>query len=120
VNLTLNGVHACGPGGHVVIRGRAGGSTRTATVEVVDDGAGIADALRHRVFDPFFTTKKRGKGTGLGLTVAAQIVRNHGGEIDLDSAVARGTRVVISWPLAPVQAKELDGTTERRTHSRGR
>jgi signal transduction histidine kinase len=85
----------------------------------VDDGAGIPDALRHRVFDPFFTTKKRGKGTGLGLTVAAQIVRNHGGEIDLDSAVGQGTRVVVSWPLAAERVEAAD-EQERRSRLGGR
>lgn len=112
VNLVLNGVDACEPGGRVTVRARPGERPGFAAVEVVDDGAGISDALRHRVFDPFFTTKKRGKGTGLGLTVAAQIVRNHGGEIDVESAEGRGTRVVMAWPLA-AQAEERDGTARR-------
>jgi signal transduction histidine kinase len=99
LNIMMNALHACGPGGQVTLRGRTD-SDSGAVIEVVDDGAGIPQDLLHRVFDPFFTTKKRGKGTGLGLTVAAQIVRNHGGEIDLDSAVGRGTRVVLRWPLA--------------------
>jgi signal transduction histidine kinase len=119
VNLTLNAVHACGPGGRVALRASADRRARCAAIEVVDDGAGIPEALRHRVFDPFFTTKKRGKGTGLGLTVAAQIVRNHGGEIDLESVVGRGTRVRVSWPLAGSGAEESDGEAERRAHSRG-
>jgi signal transduction histidine kinase len=52
------------------------------------------------VFDPFFTTKKRGEGTGLGLPIAASIVRNHGGQINLDSALGRGTTVTVVWPVA--------------------
>lgn len=119
VNLTLNAVHACAAGGHVRVIAQAPPRSRAAVIEVVDDGAGIPDSLRHRVFDPFFTTKKRGKGTGLGLTVAAQIVRNHGGEIDLDSAVGRGTRVVVMWPLASGGAEEVDGQGEARADSRG-
>jgi signal transduction histidine kinase len=119
VNLILNALHACAPGGHVRVRARADLGAARARIEVVDDGAGIPDALRHRVFDPFFTTKKRGKGTGLGLTVAAQIVRNHGGDVDLDSAVGRGTRVVVTWPLASSGAEETDGQAEVRTYSRG-
>jgi signal transduction histidine kinase len=118
VNLVLNALHACPSGGHVTIRATANPSRGTATLEIVDDGAGIPDSLVHRVFDPFFTTKKRGKGTGLGLTVAAQIVRNHGGEIDLDSEVGRGTTVVVSWPLA-LQPEAHDGEAERRAHSGG-
>ncbi len=120
VNLLLNALHACSAGGHVALRARTDAQRRCAVVEIEDDGAGIPDALRHRVFDPFFTTKKRGKGTGLGLTVAAQIVRNHGGEMDLDSVVGRGTRVVVSWPLASRGVEELDGREQGRAHSGGR
>jgi signal transduction histidine kinase len=69
-------------------------------IEIIDSGCGIPEELTHQVFDPFFTTKKRGKGTGLGLTIAAQIVRNHGGQIDLQSKVDHGTRVNILWPAA--------------------
>lgn len=116
VNLVLNGLDACGPGGRVAVRGRPGPRAGYASVEVVDDGGGIAETLRHRVFDPFFTTKKRGKGTGLGLTVAAQIVRNHGGDIDLESEPGRGTRVLMSWPLA-AQVEERDGDARRRADS---
>lgn len=119
VNLVLNGIDACGAGGHVTVRARPADRRGFALLEVGDDGAGVPDAFRHRVFDPFFTTKKRGKGTGLGLTVAAQIVRNHGGEIDLDGGEGQGTRIVITWPLAR-QAEERDGTAERRADSRGR
>jgi signal transduction histidine kinase len=119
VNLTLNAMHACAKGGHVVIRARPEPDGGRAAIDIVDDGSGIPDELRHRVFDPFFTTKKRGKGTGLGLTVAAQIIRSHGGEIDLESAVGQGTRVHVWWPLATGGAEELD-EAERRAHPRGR
>ena len=50
------------------------------------------------VFDPFFTTKKRGEGTGLGLTIAAGIVRNHAGQINLSSTPGEGTTVTVLWP----------------------
>jgi signal transduction histidine kinase len=120
VNLMLNALHACSAGGHVTLRARHDTQRRCALIEVVDDGAGIPDALRHRVFDPFFTTKKRGKGTGLGLTVAAQIVRNHGGEIDLDSVVGQGTRVTVSWPLAAHGPEERHERQEGRAHPGGR
>jgi two-component system, NtrC family, sensor histidine kinase HydH len=50
------------------------------------------------IFDPFFTTKKRGEGTGLGLTIVAGIVRNHGGQINLASNAGEGTSVTVRWP----------------------
>jgi signal transduction histidine kinase len=105
VNVTLNAIHACSRGGAVTLRAAPGVGGRLA-IEVEDDGAGIAEELRPRVFDPFFTTKKRGEGTGLGLTIAAQLVRAHGGDVDLESVVGRGTRVRIGWPLAPVAERE--------------
>ncbi|MGC3996392.1 MAG: ATP-binding protein [Anaeromyxobacter sp.] len=117
VNLVLNAIHACAEGGHVWIRARSAVRGRLAAIEVADDGAGVPEELRHRVFDPFFTTKKRGKGTGLGLTVAAQIVRNHGGEIDLESEEGLGTTVVLSWPLLAASGQEQAHETQGRTHT---
>ena len=116
VNLTLNALHASAPGGRVMLRARRDAMARRARIEVIDDGAGIPPELLHRVFDPFFTTKKRGKGTGLGLTVAAQVVRSHGGEIDLESTVGQGTRLVVWWPLAVGGAEGVDGEENRRAH----
>ncbi len=109
VNLTMNSLHACAAGGRVTVRGREDPRDGRAVIEVADDGSGIPEEHRHQVFDPFFTTKKRGKGTGLGLAVVAQIVRNHGGELDLDSVVGRGTRVVVTWPLASMEMERTDG-----------
>jgi signal transduction histidine kinase len=75
--------------------------------DVIDRGCGIAPEHMNTVFDPFFTTKKRGEGTGLGLTIAAGIVRNHGGQIDLESAPGKGTTVAVVWPRAkPQPARE--------------
>lgn len=102
VNLVMNACDACAVDGRVTIRATADdGLPDRLRIEVIDNGCGIAEELRHQVFDPFFTTKKRGKGTGLGLTIAAQIVRNHGGRIDLDSEPGQGTRVTVVWPTNP-------------------
>jgi two-component system sensor histidine kinase HydH len=100
VNLILNACDASSEGGQVRIVASAAppGFVRIA---VIDRGCGIAFEHLHAVFDPFFTTKKRGEGTGLGLPIAASIVRNHGGHINLESAPGRGTDVAISWPTAP-------------------
>lgn len=120
VNVMLNAIQACAAGGRVVLRARPDALGKCARIEVSDDGTGIPEALKHRVFDPFFTTKKRGKGTGLGLTVAAQIVRNHGGDVDLDSAVGHGTTVVVSWPLADAGSEVLHGEAQGLAHPGGR
>ena len=96
VNLTVNALDACERGGVVTVRARPAGAA--VALEVEDDGAGIDPALHAQVFDPFFTTKKRGRGTGLGLWVVAQLVRAHHGEIELDSTPGAGTLVRILWP----------------------
>ena len=111
VNLTKNALDACGAGGHVTLRARAEPDEprgRRLRLEVADDGCGIPAANLHRIFDPFFTTKKRGQGTGLGLAVTAQVVRNHGAEIRVDSEERRGSRVSLFWPTAEAE--------ERRSH----
>lgn len=92
INLVLNAIDACTKGGRVILR------ASPSTIEIIDDGSGIAPDLQKQVFDPFFTTKKRGQGTGLGLWVVAQLVRAQAAEIELDSTVGRGTTVRITWP----------------------
>ncbi len=103
VNLLINACDACGEGGHVTARAveRGQNGARRVALEIADDGSGIAAEHLPHVLDPFFTTKKRGQGTGLGLTIAADIVKNHGGAIEIDSAVGRGTTVRVLLPTAP-------------------
>src|SRR5262249_22298200 len=98
VNLVMNACDACPPGGEVVARVR-GGDERVL-FEIQDDGCGIPPEILPHVTDPFFTTKKRGQGTGLGLTIAADIVRNHGGTLEIESQPGRGTTVRVSLPGA--------------------
>jgi signal transduction histidine kinase len=99
VNLALNAIDACKPGGRVRLGARSKDST--VTLGISDDGHGIAPEIQKQVFDPFFTTKKRGQGTGLGLWVVAQLVRAQAAEIELDSAPGRGTTVRVTWPVRP-------------------
>ena len=70
-----------------------------SVVVVSDTGSGMDEQTRARVFEPFFTTKK--KGTGLGLAIARQIVEQHGGRINVESAVGSGTRFTVELPLSP-------------------
>jgi two-component system, NtrC family, sensor histidine kinase HydH len=111
LNLVLNACDACEAGGSVRITAAAEvpdepGAWSGVRMKVCDDGCGIPPESLHHVFDPFFTTKKRGQGTGLGLTMVAQIVRNHGGRIELESEPGRGTCVTLCWPAAAAQSEE--------------
>lgn len=96
-NLILNSVDACPEGGTLRLSTRIVGDRVVAEVE--DDGVGMSPTVRKRIFDPFFTTKGA-RGTGLGLSVVYGIVQGAGGDIHVDSAAGRGTRVTIELPLA--------------------
>jgi signal transduction histidine kinase len=70
-----------------------------ARIVIVDEGAGMDQKTLARLFEPFFTTKKR--GTGLGLSIVRQIIDLHGGTIDVQSTVGKGTTFKIELPLDP-------------------
>jgi len=94
-NLVRNAADAASAGGkHVKVRARADGAD--AILEVSDDGPGIPPARLERIFDPFFTTKD--KGTGLGLATSHAVIAEHGGRIDVQSEVGKGTKMVVTVP----------------------
>jgi signal transduction histidine kinase len=97
VNLLFNACDASRPGGRIRLEARAAEQGMVRIV-ISDHGSGIAPEHLQAVFDPFFTTKPRGQGTGLGLPIAASIVRNHGGKIDLASPAGDGTTATVLWP----------------------
>ncbi len=75
------------------------------TVQVCDDGEGIAPDKLQKVFEPFFTTKRTGEGTGLGLSTAYGIVKQTGGFIFVDSTVGIGTSFILYFPVLEVQTR---------------
>ncbi len=98
VNLLLNGAQALdGPDGEVRISSCQTGDQLVVVVE--DNGVGMPESEHTRVFEPFFTTKGRTEGTGLGLSLSLEIVRQHGGSIEVDSEIGRGTRFTVTLPI---------------------
>ena len=108
-NLVVNGVQAMNGGGTVSVgiahertcppQDDGAGVTPCLRVSVRDEGPGIARVDLEHVFEPFFTTKGIGEGTGLGLSVAREIVREHGGWIDVQTDVGRGSCFSIYLPI---------------------
>lgn len=76
----------------------------TALVVIEDDGPGIPDSLWSRLFEPFYTTKPAGRGTGLGLPIARNIVESHGGVLEISNRDEGGVRVVVRLPLLTDEA----------------
>ena len=100
LNLLLNAPdHAVGKGGRIVISADEAREGGFVLVKVADDGPGIPAHVLPYIFDPFFTTKSRGKGTGLGLSVSLGIVRQHGGDIRVESKPGRGTTFTVLLPV---------------------
>lgn len=110
-NLIVNAIQAMPDGGTVRVGLDAGlfqapgGTTnekrRFARIQVRDEGTGVPHDQLERIFDPFFTTKKSGEGTGLGLSIVDDIVREHGGWIDVASVVHEGSCFSVFLPLCP-------------------
>ncbi|WP_404375941.1 ATP-binding protein [Vreelandella aquamarina] len=100
VNLLSNAKDACQPQGTVHIE--AGTQASHAWWRVTDDGHGIDPSVKHRLFEPFTTTKPAGEGTGLGLSLAYQIINEHQGKIEVASpppGKPRGTAITLWLPL---------------------
>jgi signal transduction histidine kinase len=76
---------------------------RRAQIVFWDNGTGIPPEIMGRIFDPFFTTKETGEGTGLGLSVSYGIIKDHGGDIQVESEPGQWTRFTI---ILPVEAQE--------------
>ncbi len=98
LNLLINAAHAIEDGGTIRIGAWPHGEE--VVISIADDGHGIDSEVIDRIFDPFFTTKPVGEGTGLGLSISHEIIRRHGGRLEVVSAPGRGAefRVVLPAP----------------------
>jgi len=105
LNLLVNAAQSIADGAaddnEIGVATRTDGGGR-AVIEIRDTGAGIPDELKTRIFAPFFTTKEPGSGTGLGLSICHGIVVAHGGEIELESTVGKGSLFRVVLPPSSV------------------
>lgn len=104
LNLVVNAAHAIEAAGRDastgLIRVRTAVAGESIEIAFEDNGCGIPQENLERIFDPFFTTKEVGKGTGQGLALTRSIiVEKHGGRIDVESEVGRGTRMILRLPI---------------------
>jgi len=111
MNMLVNAQHAIEHEGSITVRSRrfpqpkspepGGQQVPMVEISIIDTGCGITEKNLKRIFDPSFTSREVGKGTGLGLSVSHGIVRAHGGVIEVESAVGKGSTFRIYLPLAP-------------------
>jgi PAS domain S-box-containing protein len=99
-NLMLNAVDALPEGGRIILSTRLDARDNEVVVEIRDDGVGMSETTRSRCLEPFFTTKGE-RGTGLGLPMVFGMLQRHGGEMEIDSELGRGTTVRLIFPVAP-------------------
>ncbi len=107
LNLLLNAIDASPEGGRLVlsVRQTALDGAPAMAIEVADEGPGMDEDMRRRIFDPFFSTKPT--GAGLGLSVVHQIVHDHGGRVEVDSAPGKGARFLVVLPVTQAPASEV-------------
>ena len=99
MNLIMNAKHAVGKTGTIKVTTKLNRSKNRAYIKVIDTGYGIEKKNLSRIFDPFFTTKPTGEGTGLGLSVSYGIIKNHGGEILVESRRGKGSTFTVVLPV---------------------
>lgn len=110
-NLILNALDAMTDGGVLTLRSSA--DDVWAVLEVIDTGTGMSPDVKRQCFEPFFSTKES-TGTGMGLSIAHGIVRQHGGAISIQTEPGEGTRFVIRIPHGPPE-QDAEGKTVRKT-----
>ncbi|MDJ0883357.1 MAG: DUF3365 domain-containing protein [Desulfobacterales bacterium] len=99
MNILLNAKQAMAKGGRITITSGIDSAGEAVAIAIADTGAGIAPEKRDHIFDPFFTTKKTSQGTGLGLSISYGIIKDHGGDIQVESTPGQGTCFRLTLPL---------------------
>lgn len=103
MNIIDNAIFAIGDSGDIYIR--TYNKENTLYVEIEDTGSGIAKENLEKIFEPFFTTKGVGEGTGLGMSISYKIIDSHGGKIEVESELGKGTKFTIILPYDGLKKK---------------
>ena len=98
LNLLQNAIDSIPDNGNGKITLNLSKTTNSFVLKICDNGVGIEDKNKKMIFDPFFTTKGK-KGTGFGLSVSYGIVKNHGGDISVESGFGEGSIFTITLPI---------------------
>ncbi|CEP66758.1 Signal transduction histidine kinase, core [Moorella glycerini] len=106
LNLIDNAADAMPAGGQITIKTAVDVNNGMAILAVKDEGIGIKPEDLGKIFDPFFTTKEPGKGTGLGLSIVYNIVKEHGGMVEVESKPGTGTTFTLKFPLCQAMSKD--------------
>jgi signal transduction histidine kinase len=110
LNLLVNAGQAIDAKGTITIA--TGADDVDVWVRIGDSGCGIPQEQLKRIFEPFFTTKPVGQGTGLGLSVSYAIVHKHGGRIEVESELGRGTQFTVTIPIRQPHAPLVPQTAK--------
>lgn len=105
INLFINAIDAMPSGGILSVEVIHEKNLGFLAVKVIDTGKGIPTHLLKSIFNPFFTTKPEGAGTGLGLSVSKGIIEKHGGDIEVESDIGKGTTFTVHLPIVPIPAE---------------
>jgi len=112
-NLILNAVQAMTEGGTLRVKSKMRKDSPEIEVSFADTGIGIAEENLNKIFEPFFTTKKVGEGTGLGLSVSYGLIKDHGGEIQVESQKNQGTTFIMILPIHPGEEPSRSGDEKK-------
>jgi two-component system NtrC family sensor kinase len=99
LNLIINAAEAMEEGGVLTIETEHIPADHAVKISISDTGCGIPDENMDKLFDPFFTTKEVGHGTGLGLAISYGIIREHGGYLEVESEIGKGTTFTVYLPM---------------------
>ncbi len=104
LNLLTNAADAIDENGEILVR--TWSEDGKVHISIADTGCGIEEDVLPKIWNPFFTTKEVGKGTGLGLSIVNRIVSSHGGELQVESEVGKGTNITVVLPIKAVESAE--------------